>query len=77
MSCSGEGFIEDVKLKVICIAVEVGTMMEYDVIKGEHVEDEQERAKPRTGGRLWTEKWCRKCAAINVDELLSVYEIGL
>ncbi len=43
MDCGADGFSGDVELDVIGVAVEVETMSTYDVAKGEHVEDEQER----------------------------------
>ena len=41
MSCSADGLGGDVKLDVVGIAVEVKTVVMYDIDKGEHVEDEE------------------------------------
>jgi len=41
VSCSADGLGGDVKLDIVCIAVEVKTVVTYDIAKGEHIEDEE------------------------------------
>lgn len=45
MSFGDDGFKGNVEWDVIGVAVEVETMMVFDLTKGEHVEDEWERTK--------------------------------
>lgn len=44
-SCIGDGFSGDVKLDIICVAVNVETMAADDGTKGEHVEDKQKKTR--------------------------------
>lgn len=73
MSGGGDGFSGAVELDVIGTGVEAGTMAPYEVTKGEHVEDEQERAEYRAlGDALWSGGGG---AVVDVGELWSVGEL--
>lgn len=48
--CGGDGFGKDVQLNVITITMKLEAMTIGDFAKGEHVEDEKARTKPRPLG---------------------------
>ena len=52
MSCSADGPGGDVKLDVVVIAVEVKTVVTYDIAKGEHVQDEVPWGTPCVRGAV-------------------------
>lgn len=67
----------DVKLNVVSITMKTETMMTDDITKGKNVEDKEERTKHRTLGNTLRERGYGGGAAVDVDELLPICEVGL
>lgn len=67
----------DVKLNVVSVTVEVESMAADDVTEGEDVKDEEERTKHRTLGNTLQQGGDEGGAVVDVDELLTVGEVGL
>ena len=76
MSCGSDGFCGDVELDVIRVAAILKVVAADDFYKGEHIEDEEEGTKHRTLGDLLGQRSSGGSAVIDMDELVSVGEVG-
>lgn len=71
------GRSRDVKLDVVSVAMKTESMMTDDIAKRKNIEDKEERTKHRTLGDTLRERGNRGGAAVDMDELLPVCEVGL